>query len=34
MNTQVRLQLLAGIAAIVGFFMLLGIGGDIDYTDH
>lgn len=34
MNTRVRLQLLAGIVAIVGFFMLLGIGGDIDFTDH
>ena len=34
MTIKVKLQLLTGISAIIGFFMLLGIGGDIDYTDH
>ena len=34
MTTKVKLQLLAGIGAVIGFFMLLGIGGDIDYTDQ
>ena len=34
MTTKVRLQLLAGIGAIILGFVLLGIGGDIDYTDH
>lgn len=34
MNNKVRLQLLAGVVGVIVFFMLLGIGGDIDYTDQ